>query len=944
MRPFATGCWTCKLRHRKCDLKTPACRECRDRCIPCHGYGPKPVWMDGAAAERQELKSIKKAVKRNVQNLRKAQKRDRQAVRETTPVFGESSPREFDDSHSTVPAQALLDTGYSPSLRPEHVAEEDHISPEHNPSSDTIHANHEHAPSPVQEETNTRTDLGRRHSASSSVFRPESAYLVMHYLDHVFYWQFPYFQSRSRLGNRGWLLMFLSNGGPLSHAALALSALHRNSVQASRRQDYMCNQEAFEYHSRALRELCDFSRRTETDMLLSDKSQLAEFVASSLMLISFEVFNGAEYDWLPHLDAVTTVLSMHSPEVLLRHPLSPNSTAISPVSMNHDSSDDETQPDFDFLIAQAIWFDILACVSTGRVPRIQYRKWLEASNLDMADLMGCFNWVMIAIGDLAHLQAWKKNMKEQQMLSVPELVMRGRSIDARIQDGISMLNLAIEEDAHVSIWVSHMFALASLVLSSTIVSGPWASLPEIMETIERAVDVLRNWPRAISLQGLVWPLCVIGCMAKAEHQGFFESLLTKSVEECGGFENSGTVLRILKESWALQRQGDGDGIDLALQTGIRVLPHVEVKKNSFSSTTTCIKNLIRKAATARMKYERMPIEIESPEEYGYDKIKYNLSESSVTDQTLDSLDLKIPNLTLLYNEHRGETELRKLIADDANVNADDVLITSGAAGALFIITTSQLGTTNVSESNHLVVVRPNYATNLETPKAVGCEISYIDVTFETGFHPNIDDIEAAIKPNTRLVSVTCPHNPTGTSLSREALNRLVAITKQKGVLFLVDETYRDIAFGEKLPVAASLGDHVLSIFFLAAKEQISISGSVINEWIATQVLSRRRQILSDTTNEMKHRLGMVESWIESEELLEWVKPTGGVVCFPRIKQEPKGGLPAFYDRLLKKYATYVGPGHWFEMSDSFFRLGYGWPTREELEGGMKAISAALRDE
>ncbi|WZH45724.1 pyridoxal phosphate-dependent transferase [Fusarium acuminatum] len=371
-----------------------------------------------------------------------------------------------------------------------------------------------------------------------------------------------------------------------------------------------------------------------------------------------------------------------------------------------------------------------------------------------------------------------------------------------------------------------------------------------------------------------------------------------------------------------------------------------------------------------MKFERMPIEIESPEEYGYDKIKYNLSESSVTDQTIESLDLKIPNLTLLYNEHRGETKLRKLIADDAGVSADDVLITSGAAGALFIITTSQLGSTPGSERNHLVVVRPNYATNLETPKAVGCDISYIDVTFESGFQPNMDEIEAAIKPNTRLISVTCPHNPTGSTLSKEALDRLVAITKKKGVLLLVDETYRDIAFAEKLPVAASLGDHVLSVCslsksfgmpgvrigwlistnktlqetFLAAKEQISISGSVINEWIAIDVLTRREKILNDTTDEMRVRLQMVESWIESEELLEWVKPTGGVVCFPRIKDEPKGGFPAFYNRLLNDYATYVGPGHWFELSDSFFRLGYGWPTREELEGGMKAISAALRDE
>lgn len=47
-------------------------------------------------------------------------------------------------------------------------------------------------------------------------------------------------------------------------------------------------------------------------------------------------------------------------------------------------------------------------------------------------------------------------------------------------------------------------------------------------------------------------------------------------------------------------------------------------------------------------------------------------------------------------------------------------------------------------------------------------------------------------------------------------------------------------------------------------------------------------------------------------------------------------MPAFYDRLLKKDATYVGLGHWFELPDDSFRLGYSWPTREKLEGGMEA--------
>jgi aspartate/methionine/tyrosine aminotransferase len=365
-----------------------------------------------------------------------------------------------------------------------------------------------------------------------------------------------------------------------------------------------------------------------------------------------------------------------------------------------------------------------------------------------------------------------------------------------------------------------------------------------------------------------------------------------------------------------------------------------------------------------MKYERMPIEIESPEEYGYDKIKFNLSESSIADQSLGSLGLTIPDLTLLYNEHKGSTELRGAIAADAGLSADDVLITGGAAGALFIISTSQL-----SAQDHIVVVRPNYATNLETPKAIGCGITFVDLKFESSFEPDLSFIEQAITPKTKIVSITCPHNPTGTLLSRDSLDRLVTITKQKNCLLLVDETYRDVKYGRQLPVAASLGEHVLSVCslsksygvpgirlgwvitqnkklqetFLAAKEQISISGSVINEWIATQLLLKRETILSATNEEMAIRLQMVRSWIEKEELLEWVEPVGGVVCFPRMKKQPVGGTDAFYDRLLKKYKTYVGPGHWFKMPDTHFRLGFGWPTREELLGGMDAISKALRD-
>jgi len=365
-----------------------------------------------------------------------------------------------------------------------------------------------------------------------------------------------------------------------------------------------------------------------------------------------------------------------------------------------------------------------------------------------------------------------------------------------------------------------------------------------------------------------------------------------------------------------------------------------------------------------MRYARMPIEVESPEEFGYGNIRCNLSESSISDRRLSDLGLTIPDLTLLYGEHRGSPELREWIAADGDgLKADDVLITMGAAGALFIVSTALLGA-----DSHLAVVKPNYATNLETPRAIGGPVTHVDLRFEDGFRLDIARLSAVITPQTRLISVTNPHNPTGVKFDEAELRSLVDLAGRKGCYLLVDETYRDLDYDKPLPLAAALGAHVISVsslskaygvpglragwlitrdphlqeVFLAAKEQMSICGSVVDEWLAEGILSRRDALLGPTLVEMRRRRDLVTDWMAGEPLLEWVAPNGGVVCFPRMTAEPKGGTDAFYRRLLQDHGTYVGPGHWFEMPDTYFRLGFGWPSAGELQDGLKAISAALR--
>lgn len=369
-----------------------------------------------------------------------------------------------------------------------------------------------------------------------------------------------------------------------------------------------------------------------------------------------------------------------------------------------------------------------------------------------------------------------------------------------------------------------------------------------------------------------------------------------------------------------------------------------------------------------MKYRRMPIEVESPEQLGYDRIRHNLSESSVRDRSLSDLGIDFGDMLLFYGDHVGHEGFRELIAAqsggaEGGVSRHDVLVTAGAAQALFIVATSLLG-----KGDHLVVVRPNYATNIETPRAIEADVSFLDLTFEEGFRVDVERLMALVEPRTKYVSVTLPHNPTGVTMSEADLRSLVGAAETAGCRLLVDETYREMAYGEPLPVTATLSERVVSVSslsktygipgirsgwlvcrdrelmetFLAAKEQIGICGSVVDEEIAARAFAQREEWLPRISAEIWRRFKTVKSWIAKEELMEWVEPQGGCVCFPRVKPDVPLDVDEFYRVLNGRHGTYVGPGHWFEQSRRHMRVGYGWPSPKELKGGLAAISSSLR--
>lgn len=366
-----------------------------------------------------------------------------------------------------------------------------------------------------------------------------------------------------------------------------------------------------------------------------------------------------------------------------------------------------------------------------------------------------------------------------------------------------------------------------------------------------------------------------------------------------------------------------------------------------------------------MKYKRMPIEVESPEQMGYENVKYNLAESSVSDTILKDIDFSVNDLKLCYGDHLGQPELRQLIVSSyKNLNENNVLVTAGAASALFIVSTTLL-----DKESHLIVLKPNYATNVETPRAIGCEIDFVDLKFENGFSFSVDDFKTKIKPNTKLISITHPHNPTGIVIDQQTVLQLAVLAEKNGCYLLVDETYRDLNMEGPYPLAASLHNRIISVSsvskayglpglrigwlitqdkhlfekFLAAKEQIFICNSVLDEEIAYQYLKKRDSYFSVIQKQVMEKYKMVLDWAATEERMELVKPGGGVVCFPRIKNGEQINTEKFYKILNTNYKTFVGPGHWFEMSDHYMRIGFGWPSEEELKQGLMHISKTLDD-
>jgi aspartate/methionine/tyrosine aminotransferase len=338
--------------------------------------------------------------------------------------------------------------------------------------------------------------------------------------------------------------------------------------------------------------------------------------------------------------------------------------------------------------------------------------------------------------------------------------------------------------------------------------------------------------------------------------------------------------------------------------------------------------------------------------------KYNLGGSDA--ETLSQralLDLASPadrlayeNLTLGYTETFGAPGLREEIAKTYDtVQPDHVLCFAGAEEAIYTAMKVLL-----SPDDHAIIVTPNYQAAETIPLSV-CEVTGVPLDPDRDWELDVEQVRAAVRPNTKLISINFPNNPTGKIIPRATLQALVDICRRQGLWLFSDEVYRLIERDEalRLPQAVDIYERAISlnvmskayglaglrVGWLACKDRdtlvrlerfkhfLSICNSAPSEMLAlialrarAAILDRNRRIVRANVAEYARVLG------DFRELFDWEVPDGGCVAFIRYKG--KDGVEEFAHRVVSDEGVLFLPASLFRSDLSpvptdRFRVGLG---------------------
>lgn len=323
------------------------------------------------------------------------------------------------------------------------------------------------------------------------------------------------------------------------------------------------------------------------------------------------------------------------------------------------------------------------------------------------------------------------------------------------------------------------------------------------------------------------------------------------------------------------------------------------------------------------------------------------------------------NLWLGYTETFGAPDLREAIAETyISQKASDILCFAGASEGIFAANNVIL-----DKDSHAIVVTPNYQSHETLPVAI-CDTTGVPLDPEDGWSLDIDRIGDAVRPNTKLVTINFPHNPTGAILSLDRYQSLIELCRKHGIYILHDEIFNGLGKTgtQHLPFIADVYEMGLSLNVMSKsyglpglrigwiacqdagiiskmermKHYLSICNSGPSERLTMIALRNREKILRRNCAIVDSNLPKWDAFFARHpDLFDWYHPDGSCMAFPRYKGSE--GVDAFCEALVEQSGVLFLPSTIYsselaETPTDRLRLGFG---RTGLDEGIAALDAHI---
>ncbi|KAH9963088.1 fungal-specific transcription factor domain-containing protein [Lactifluus volemus] len=611
-----SGCYTCRIRRKKCDERPNAegrCETCIRLRLQCLGFGQKrPEWLkenNNVTMFREKIKDFLAAqgmIKGHSGSATRSSDQEGMLVLITdhgrSDTSSPHSPALSIDSsedrrqHGHNISSLRHDPHYPPSISlPAQHSHTDYSSQRMSFSSarETSPLNLPRLPNVLPPPPTSlvppmsQSCKNPLNQAIAPFMSTHQIGLVRHYLEHVL--QRQYLLADTSIAE--FIIRTVRQNPAVRDAVCLLASLHRESLAQGNQQHPHHQTDALVLYNEASSDYDKTYKRICANLRTSAAGGYGEGEAmAGLFVVSAFLFRGGRGAWQDFLSVAADWVW----NVLLNR-------GVDPASIILVCSDAQQ-----FIIKTTFWFDILASTTRLQPPRFLeiYRKlWSHGSGLDdanpsssssassgrnttttststssefsMMSVMGCSNETALAIAEISDLAYWKDVCIRHGSLSVPELVDRGRSIEAMLLEhpqpppppggvyypaggGGSANNLEAKRRLTADI-----FRATARVYLHSVLSGENPGCPDIRNAVRETIDSLRCVPAEQSngvarsvLRSVVFGICLCGCLTDDyEEQDFLlKRLDEEQAQDVGNCASARSVMQLV---WEQRRNTNG---------------------------------------------------------------------------------------------------------------------------------------------------------------------------------------------------------------------------------------------------------------------------------------------------------------------------------------------------------------------------------------------------